>query len=194
MSKLTKPAWFANAGQFAVCPVALLSDSRLNPRQVQVFLALAAHANSATGQCNVSLDRIAEIVGLSQPADVSRAISALVKAGWVEKRRRFNETNIYTVRISSSASDSARSVTDRRLADEDYRAVQVSRGVRVVDKSTLPQDSEVVEVIVAGEPVDMTYLELAVAWRDKMELGVSDIDTLEFQRHVPTLHKMGLLK
>lgn len=104
---------------FGFCPVQLLLDPELGPRELRVFLCLAVHADSATGKCTPSQDRIAEMCGYYKKGKpdrslVSTLIHNLVLRGWVKNlgQQGFNRTNVYQVRVPKDIE--FRSVSTRR--------------------------------------------------------------------------------
>lgn len=189
-------AWYSSAGKFGMCPALLLQDSRLNPRQIQVFLALALHAHPKTGICYVSLARLAEIVGLASVSDVSRAISALEKAEWLSSQQRFNRTNLYTLRTSKSASKNQRPVKTRTVSKEDHTAALRERGAYV--EPVLYDDLNIHDLVKLlsrdGQIHEMTYLELARLRLDCFETGVfDDFPREELAKHFFQLKAMGIV-
>lgn len=84
-------------GPWGACPLALLRDANVTPNMTKVYIALSAFQGT-NDSCWPSRDEIAEATGLS-PSSVSQATTALVKAGWIARKRRprGHQTNRYVV-------------------------------------------------------------------------------------------------
>lgn len=73
----------------------ILSDPRFNLNDKMVYLTLLSY-QEASVQVFPSNAKIAESLGVSE-SSVKRSTSALEKAGFISKNRRFNKTNLVTV-------------------------------------------------------------------------------------------------
>lgn len=65
------------------------------------LLVLADHYNDSTGQCYPSVDTIAEIVGCNRRT-VLRKLKELEQAGYIQRQKRFNKTDLYEIAIGDN--------------------------------------------------------------------------------------------
>lgn len=70
---------------FALVPVEVLADRRLTQEQMRVLIALLSFRAKNTDLVWPGRDALGERAGGMHPANVSKATSALVKLGWLEK-------------------------------------------------------------------------------------------------------------
>ena len=86
-------------GIYGQVPLALLSDERVKPNMIRVYVALSSYQGTSD-KCWPGIQGIAERAGIPVNA-VSAATEALEKSGWIEKRRRANErkTTMYRVLV-----------------------------------------------------------------------------------------------
>lgn len=112
---------------FVRVPTAFLLDPKVGPRERLVFMCLASHANKA-GKCEPSLDRIAEMCGFYSQGKPDRALlskltKSLEQRGWLVKlgQKGFNRVQMYQLQVSPVALGELRSVTDRQVADAEYK-------------------------------------------------------------------------
>jgi hypothetical protein len=84
--------------------IALSRARWLKPTELRVALALLAHANMVTGQCNPSHERIAKGWGVDA-REVARAIRGLEAKGVLRVERSKNRTNRYSLPVNALQTD-----------------------------------------------------------------------------------------
>jgi DNA-binding transcriptional MocR family regulator len=116
---------------------AIRENRSLSSNAKIVALIIASHYNwSSDGQAFPSVDLLALETGISR-ASVYRAKLELVNNGWLESERRFNNSNLYSLKIGNSNTDSV----TQRLSHNDTRVVsqgdvQRSHSEALTDKVT----------------------------------------------------------
>lgn len=95
-------SWFKNGarGQYLCLPIDAVLDRNLKFESLRILLALAKHADP-DGKCFPSRGRLAELTGM-HPVNVSKATAALVKLGWLTKRRRNGRSSVYYLKAPGS--------------------------------------------------------------------------------------------
>lgn len=88
--------------RFAYVPIQLLLDHRVNTSGLQVFCALAVHADPVTGLCGQYLDgahrtpaqkRLAKLLGVSERT-IRNGLPNLIKTGWVKERKQRHNNSL----------------------------------------------------------------------------------------------------
>lgn len=77
--------------------------ARMGPHAFTVYCAIKFHVNFATGEAFPSVERIAEMAGVSIP-QVKRELKSLEEAGYLNKRRN-GRSNVYTLREKVQVTD-----------------------------------------------------------------------------------------
>jgi hypothetical protein len=98
-------------------PADLLSDSNLKYRAECAYMVMRTFANHDTGECWPTLETIAKLMGYGLNAkgkqkgirQVQQDINALRLAGWIQVKRRFNNSNLYTLKLAVDAAVDAAS-------------------------------------------------------------------------------------
>lgn len=75
----------SNLALFSIVPVEVLSDKRLTLEQMRVLIGLLSFRSKNTDVVWPGRDALAERCGGMHPANISKATSALVTLGWLEK-------------------------------------------------------------------------------------------------------------
>jgi hypothetical protein len=80
-------------GIFGSCPILLLKDRRLKPNCIRVYIAIQSFEGT-NEEAWPSIDSIAERAGISRQA-VTKAAGQLIDTGWLWRKRRLGQTNLY---------------------------------------------------------------------------------------------------
>ena len=90
-------------GRFAAIPHTFIEDMpNLPPCAHTLFMYLRYKANSVTGDAFPAYKRIAKETGLAV-ATISKGLAALVKRGWIKKKRQYGKSTIYELTIPASS-------------------------------------------------------------------------------------------
>jgi hypothetical protein len=71
-------------------------DRRLKPVDFEVAFIVMQHVNAETGECYPSEKTIADKCGLRSTRQVRRALKRLCATGWLKRKRRPNNSTVYT--------------------------------------------------------------------------------------------------
>lgn len=94
MAKLTD-----KIGSFTAVPDVFIKNSvGLSDHARWVFICLRHYTNNRTETAFPSYDQLQQVTGYAR-ATLAKAIKELIEAGWVEKKRRFSQSTVYTTRI-----------------------------------------------------------------------------------------------
>ena len=85
----------------------LLYDSRLRNGDAEVWQVMRDLANRKNHQCRASVATLCARLGISKNALIP-ARKRLLKAGWCEAKGRWNDTKIFTMRLSQDAAQYSR--------------------------------------------------------------------------------------
>ena len=96
MRDIRKRGWFWVENE-------LIDRTDLSFEVKSMYMILARFADNE-GKCFPSIEKLAEIIGKDKRT-VIRYIKKLEEKGLIEKRRRFNQTNIYYLKNADSNSD-----------------------------------------------------------------------------------------
>lgn len=88
--------------------------------EVKAMYMILARFSDKEGKCFPSIDRLSEIIGKDKRT-VIRYIKKLEEKGLIEKRRRFNQTNIYYLKNVAFSSDKIDN--DKNDSDKDVTSV-----------------------------------------------------------------------
>jgi hypothetical protein len=82
--------WLTSARQF-------IADERLSPAARAVLRAISDCANAKGEACGVSYDVITRLTGYRSSATIRKALAELEQADRLTYKRKFNESNVYTL-------------------------------------------------------------------------------------------------
>lgn len=94
---------FVRLGTFGAIPIAALQDPDLKPNDIRVLIAVSSFQGT-DDECYPSIEKLAERAGISR-TQTSTAASRLVKQGWLFRKRRMNNSNIYRMMMPVIDSD-----------------------------------------------------------------------------------------
>lgn len=112
MRDIRKRGWFWIENE-------LIDRTDLSFEVKSMYMILARFADNE-GKCFPSVERLAEIIGKDKRT-VIRYIKKLEEKGLIEKRRRFNQTNIYYLKNADSNSDKIDN--DKNDSDKDVTSL-----------------------------------------------------------------------
>lgn len=98
------PYWYlGGSGKYAVLPAFALSDTCLTYEQLRVLIALLKFTNRETRTCYPDRNKLAVVTRI-HPVNISKATSALERAGWLKKVRRGHGLSaLYTMTLPHTA-------------------------------------------------------------------------------------------
>jgi hypothetical protein len=110
---------------FVILPWGLLDDDGLTAHDILVYATIARYADSATGEAWPSRQTVAHMARCDIKT-VDRAVSRLVKSGYLEKTKRKNEageTNLYVVHelVARQESLAGRDLNGARVGTQTVR-------------------------------------------------------------------------
>jgi hypothetical protein len=86
-------------GQFAPIPYSFIEQSEgLSFHARWLFVVLSYHRNASSGKAWPSYDRIQELTGMRREM-IAKSIQQLESKGWLTKKKRFGNSNVYTLNI-----------------------------------------------------------------------------------------------
>ena len=112
MRDIRKRGWFWIENE-------LIDRTDLSFEVKSMYMILARFADNE-GKCFPSIEKLAEIIGKDKRT-VIRYIKKLEEKGLIEKRRRFNQTNIYYLKNADFNSDKI--VNDKNDSDKDVTSL-----------------------------------------------------------------------
>ena len=98
------------------------SGTRLNPTALVVLFRLLDHQNTKTGQCNPSVKRMAQDIGVGRRT-VRYALTDLEKRGLIRRVGRAGQTNQYVVQRASETERAVQRIA-RGAASRSAEALQ----------------------------------------------------------------------
>ena len=117
----SKP-WFKDRdSRFFCLPPSAITDRRLTFEDLRVLMALAFHANKATGACKVCRKTITKLTGV-HPSNVSESTTRLEKLGWLEKVFRGHRAVQYRLLPASGVAGGATHINSVCMATPDVKA------------------------------------------------------------------------
>lgn len=92
-------------GAFATVPMSFVNDRRLSSDAFRVFVFLRSCTNSLSGAETVwpSYETIIETCCLGHRRKLAAALKELETTGWIERKRRFGTSTVYTLTIPDEA-------------------------------------------------------------------------------------------
>ncbi len=130
---------------FALVPVEVIQDRRLTLEQMRVLIALLSFRNKAGDTVWPSREAIAERTGM-HPANISKATSALVQLGWLEKdgkggyskatRYTIKEQSVFHKTVADSATVAERATSPADSAPQQKKTVAEWANKTVADQAT----------------------------------------------------------
>lgn len=91
-------------GQFVTIPFSFIEQSsQLSHIAFRLFILLRYYTNGKTGDSFPTYDLIQENTGMKRRT-IAKAIRELEAAGWIERKRRFGSSTIYTIKIPAPIS------------------------------------------------------------------------------------------
>lgn len=96
--------WYVGgSGKYAMLPALALSDIRLTYEQLRVLIALLKYTNTENRTCYPDRNKLAVATRI-HPVNISKATSALERAGWLKKVRRGHGLSaLYTMALPNTA-------------------------------------------------------------------------------------------
>jgi hypothetical protein len=105
---------------FTILPSEFIRDARLTHEAFRVYAVLCMHAPGGANENTTvfpDYERIKELTGIRHNHTIATRMRELEDAGWLERRKRFGASTIYTLTIPSPREP--QSVTPRTNAHED---------------------------------------------------------------------------
>lgn len=85
-------------GKFAKLPMELFYEGRyLTQKAKWVYATLVSFKNNKTGATFPSYEKIMERSGINRKGDITDALNELERFGWIDRTRRFGQSNDYLV-------------------------------------------------------------------------------------------------
>lgn len=153
-------------GPYAIVPVALLGDERVNDRAVRVYAAVASFADYDTLETFALQLRMAERLGVSVKT-VQRGLQDLLDSGWILSRPRKQKGrkvgNLYTVvrhnrsDTSDDTSDESGSDTSGRTEATPLSTTEATHAVVSLLSDQLPRPSNETTCLPEGKRTDQLW-------------------------------------
>lgn len=185
MAKLTD-----KIGSFTAVPdVFIKNSSSLSDHARWVFICLRHYTNNKTETAFPSYDQLQEVTGYAR-ATLAKAIKELIAAGWVEKKRRFSQSTVYTTRIPDALISSPCATNgegDISSSSETNGDASISSPVRTAISSLCVNTNQTIEpdeYIGANAPT----ISIADATKPTPKNTVSRTDTMTQPKVDPLTH------
>lgn len=130
-------------GQFVTIPFAFIESAKdLSSSAFRMFVMLRYYTNGKTGDAFPSYAELEKSTGMNRHT-IAKAIRELMTAGWLERKRRFNDSTIYTIVMPSLSAKSSTTVS--------------------AENSTLTRLNELDRINIGAQPENETPVESASA-------------------------------
>ncbi|MCC7208350.1 MAG: helix-turn-helix domain-containing protein [Anaerolineae bacterium] len=88
-------------GQFATVPNTFIEGAKgMSHTAFRLFVTLRYYTNGKTGDSFPSYDTLQELTGMNRRT-IAKAVRELEAGGWIERKRRFSQSTIYTIKAIS---------------------------------------------------------------------------------------------
>lgn len=167
-----KKRYYNNApGMFVVMPVEVLLDPRLTDQERRIMMCLCRYANSETGKAEPCYETITECTGIARE-NASRAVSALVAKGWLERIRLGKGfPNVYFVKIPKNVEFRKVSSKKRTPDEQKEKVAEIRAKIAADNAKAVERFNRGVEHVykVDGDPTEYPTEEAALAALDARE-------------------------
>ena len=119
-SKMADKPQLKRSYAFTILPSEFIRDARLTHEAFRVYAVLCMHAPGGANENTTvfpDYERIKELTGIRHNHTIATRMRELEDAGWLERRKRFGASTIYTLTIPSPREP--QSVTPRTNAHDD---------------------------------------------------------------------------
>ena len=90
-------------GSFTTVPNRFIDECQCSPRAKWLFVVLRHYTNNKTDTAFPSYDELEIAAGMNR-RDIAKSIRELIDSGWVERRKRYGQSNVYTTTFPSASS------------------------------------------------------------------------------------------
>jgi DNA-binding MarR family transcriptional regulator len=98
---------YEQMGQFTKIPFAFIEGAKdLSWHARWLYVTLLYHRNGKSGVAFPSYERISELTGMRREM-ISKSIVQLERSGWVRKRRRYANSNVYRLEFTTKGIESS---------------------------------------------------------------------------------------
>ena len=100
---------FEQMGQFTKIPFDFIENAKeLSWHARWLYVALMYYRNGKSGEAFPSYDKITELTRMRREK-ISKSIAELERWGWIRKRRRYSNSNVYTLNFENPLRSRGRS-------------------------------------------------------------------------------------